>query len=104
MDLAEACMVRMTELNERCKVWTVDHADVLAYRRHGRQAVPTEFPPIHQGRGCPMVTAADLISHRHAVRSAGISRPQRSAGVGFDEDAHRLPDLPPDTHGMAHGL
>ena len=45
MDLADACVVRMTELNERCKVWTVDRADFLAYRRHGRQTVPCEFPP-----------------------------------------------------------
>ena len=45
MDLADACVVRMTELNERCKVWTVDRGDFLAYRRHGRQPVPYEFPP-----------------------------------------------------------
>ena len=45
MDLADACVVRMTELHERCKVWTVDRADFTTYRRHGRQAVPCEFPP-----------------------------------------------------------
>jgi uncharacterized protein len=45
MDLADACLVRMTELTSRCKVWTVDRKDFLAYRRHGRQAVPCEFPP-----------------------------------------------------------
>jgi len=45
MDLADACVVRMAELNARCKVWTVDHADFLTYRRHGRQPVPCEFPP-----------------------------------------------------------
>jgi uncharacterized protein len=44
MDLADACVVRMTELNERCKVWTVDRADFLTYRRHGRQTVPCNFP------------------------------------------------------------
>jgi predicted nucleic acid-binding protein len=44
MDLADACVVRMTELNERCKVWTVDQRDFLAYRRHGRQPIPCEFP------------------------------------------------------------
>ena len=44
MDLADACVVRMTELNERCKVWTVDRRDFQAYRRHGRQTVPCEFP------------------------------------------------------------
>lgn len=45
MDLADACVVRMTELSQQCKVWTVDRADFLTYRRHGRQAVPCEFPP-----------------------------------------------------------
>lgn len=45
MDLADACLVRMTELNVRCKIWTVDRQDFTAYRRHGRQPVPCEFPP-----------------------------------------------------------
>jgi predicted nucleic acid-binding protein len=45
MDLADACLVRMTELEPRCKVWTVDKDDFQIYRRHGRQAVPCEFPP-----------------------------------------------------------
>lgn len=44
MDLADACLVRMTELTTRCKIWTVDRQDFSAYRRHGRQAVPCEFP------------------------------------------------------------
>ena len=45
MDLADACVVRMTELNDRCKVWTIDRLDFVAYRRQGRQSVPCEFPP-----------------------------------------------------------
>jgi predicted nucleic acid-binding protein len=45
MDLADACLVRTTELTVRCKIWTVDRAFV-AYRRHGRQAVPCEFPTV----------------------------------------------------------
>ncbi len=45
MDLADACLVRMTELTVRCKVWTVDRADFTTYRRHTRQAIPCEFPP-----------------------------------------------------------
>lgn len=44
MDLADACLVRMTELTARCKVWTVDRDDFSTYRRHARQAVPCEFP------------------------------------------------------------
>ena len=45
MDLSDACVVRMSELFTRCKVWTVDRADFTTYRRHGRQAVACEFPP-----------------------------------------------------------
>ena len=45
MDLADACLVRMTELTARCKIWTVDREDFSTYRRHGRQPVPCEFPP-----------------------------------------------------------
>jgi predicted nucleic acid-binding protein len=44
MDLADACIVRMTELSLRCKVWTTDRQDFQLYRRHGRQAIPCEFP------------------------------------------------------------
>ncbi len=45
MDLADASLVRMTELTAHCKIWTVDRADFSIYRRHGRQTVPCEFPP-----------------------------------------------------------
>ena len=44
MDLADACLVRMTELTDRCKVWTVDATDFKVYRRHGRYVIPCEFP------------------------------------------------------------
>jgi len=45
MDLADACLVRMSELSARCRVWTVDRADFSVYRRNGRSAIPCEFPP-----------------------------------------------------------
>ncbi len=45
MELADACLVRMSELNSRCKIWTVDRGDFSVYRRHGRQTVPCEYPP-----------------------------------------------------------
>ena len=44
MDLADACIVRMSELADNCKVWTVDREDFHIYRRHGRQSIPCEFP------------------------------------------------------------
>ncbi|MBN8248767.1 MAG: pilus assembly protein [Verrucomicrobia bacterium] len=45
MDLADACVVRMSELAADSRVWTVDRADFTAYRRNGRQSVPSDFPP-----------------------------------------------------------
>lgn len=45
MDLADACLVRMSELTARCRIWTVDYADFTTYRRNGRQSIPCEFPP-----------------------------------------------------------
>ena len=44
MDLADACLVRMAELAARSRIWTVDRRDFTAYRRHGRQPIPCEFP------------------------------------------------------------
>lgn len=44
MDLADACIVRMTEITGACKVWTVDREDFRIYRRRGRQPIPCEFP------------------------------------------------------------
>ncbi len=44
MDLADACIVRMTELTDACKVWTVDRTDFQTYRRRSRQMVPCVFP------------------------------------------------------------
>ena len=45
MDVADGCVVRMTELAAACKVWTVDRGDFTAYRRNGRQIIPCECPP-----------------------------------------------------------
>jgi hypothetical protein len=44
MDLADACIVRMTELTSKCRVWTVDRSDFSTYRRHGKKVIPCEFP------------------------------------------------------------
>lgn len=43
MSLADACLVRMSELHERARVFTLD-ADFKLYRRHGRQAIPLIIP------------------------------------------------------------
>ena len=44
IDLADACVVRMSELFRDSVVYTVDRADFLVYRRHRRQAIPCVFP------------------------------------------------------------
>ena len=41
--LADACLVRMSEPYERCRVFTLD-ADFHIYRRHGRKVIPLLSP------------------------------------------------------------
>ncbi len=41
--LADACLVRMSELYERCRILTLD-ADFQIYRRHGRKVIPLLRP------------------------------------------------------------
>lgn len=43
MSLADACLVRMTELHAEPMVLTTD-SDFAVYRRHGRQVVPHVLP------------------------------------------------------------
>jgi hypothetical protein len=43
MALADACLVRMSELSARSAVVTVD-GDFRIYRRNGRQAIPVVMP------------------------------------------------------------
>jgi predicted nucleic acid-binding protein len=43
MSLADACLVRMSELHDRARVFTLD-SDFKRYRRHGRQAIPLIIP------------------------------------------------------------
>ncbi len=43
MSLADACLVRMTELHDRVRVFTLD-SDFKRYRRHSRQSIPLICP------------------------------------------------------------
>lgn len=43
MDLADACLVRMSELHVDSLIWTTD-SHFRVYRRHGRQAIPLLSP------------------------------------------------------------
>ena len=45
MDLADACIVRITELTRDCRVITVDRRDFDIYRRNGREKIPMVAPP-----------------------------------------------------------
>ena len=44
MSLADACLVRMSELFSESAVFTLD-GDFRVYRRHGRQVIPLIGPP-----------------------------------------------------------
>jgi predicted nucleic acid-binding protein len=41
--LADACLVRLSELHEPCRVLTLD-SDFSVYRRHGRKVIPVLSP------------------------------------------------------------
>lgn len=43
MSLADACLVRMSELHESSRVFTLDR-DFLLYRKNGRQVIPRIMP------------------------------------------------------------
>jgi predicted nucleic acid-binding protein len=45
MDLADACIVRMTEIHDNPVVMTLDSEFRDVFRRRGRQAIPTIMPP-----------------------------------------------------------
>ncbi len=46
MDLADACLVAMTEQRRRCRVLTVDRKDFAVYRRNDRQVIDFVAPPV----------------------------------------------------------
>lgn len=44
-DLADLCLIRMSELNPRHVVLTVDESDFRVYRRNKRESIPLWCPP-----------------------------------------------------------
>ena len=44
-DLADLCVIRLSELNPNHWVFTVDREDFTVYRRNKREMIPTVFPP-----------------------------------------------------------
>jgi predicted nucleic acid-binding protein len=44
-DLADLCLIRMSELYDDLPVFTVDEKDFRVYRRHGRDVIPIVCPP-----------------------------------------------------------
>ena len=45
-DLADLCLIRLSELNPRHSVITVDEDDFRVYRRNKREAIPLICPPV----------------------------------------------------------
>ena len=46
-DLADLCLIRMSELLEEVPVFTVDEKDFRIYRQYGRDVIPIVCPPRH---------------------------------------------------------
>jgi predicted nucleic acid-binding protein len=46
-DLADLCLIRMSELHPRHPVITVDAGDFRVYRRNRREVIPLLLPPTH---------------------------------------------------------
>ena len=44
-DLADLCLIRMSELHPRHSIITVDRSDFRIYRRNKREAIPLITPP-----------------------------------------------------------
>jgi predicted nucleic acid-binding protein len=44
MSFADACLVRLSEIHDRCRVFTLD-GQFRLYRRHRRRSIPLRFPP-----------------------------------------------------------
>lgn len=44
-DLADVCLIRLSELHPKHPVLTVDVSDFRVYRRHRNEAIPLLFPP-----------------------------------------------------------
>ena len=44
-DLADLCLIRMSELHPRHSVITIDRADFRVYRRNKREMIPVICPP-----------------------------------------------------------
>ena len=44
-DLADLCLIRMSELYDKLPVFTVDESDFRVYRRNRREVIPIVCPP-----------------------------------------------------------
>jgi uncharacterized protein len=44
-DLADLCLIRMSEIHEELPILTVDEKDFRVYRRNGREVIPIVCPP-----------------------------------------------------------
>ncbi|MGA9473659.1 MAG: hypothetical protein WBV36_14430 [Terriglobales bacterium] len=44
-DLADLCLIRMSEIHAELPILTVDETDFRVYRRNGREVIPIVCPP-----------------------------------------------------------
>jgi predicted nucleic acid-binding protein len=44
IQIADACLIRMSELRRECRIFTLDKADFQVYRRFERQVIPLISP------------------------------------------------------------
>lgn len=47
-DLADLCLICMSELHPKCPVITIDVKDFRVYRRNRRETIPLIHPPIYK--------------------------------------------------------
>ncbi len=94
MALADACLVRISELDTSSVILTVD-SDFRVYRRNRRQVVPTIMPDRSKGvEPCDVVvkftaSSPSPTTRRHVERRRRCGSPKIGFGSGYDRRSLR---------------
>ena len=95
MSLADACLVRMSDLTADCVVLTLD-SDFRVYRRHGRKQIPLLIPPTRIV--IAHVLPAGMGGHRVLLKRQAVDALAEAAydgqGGRIDEAVAELGDVP----------
>lgn len=81
-DLADLCLIRMSELYSRHSVITVDRADFRFYRRNRRETIPLVCPPEHGPCYRPALASRRWLRSVRKATGPRLSDPLRSAAAG----------------------